>query len=87
MSTETQTITYNKVAHDADRGRIALSYGNPVICKDWMDRVIEDYDPYIENITEGLTMYEEIPTVPMKKPVADTSILVARLERFMREVE
>lgn len=75
-------ITTGKILHDADRGRIALSYGNPVICMDWVERIVEEYGDHIENITDDLTMYEESPKGTMKNPLADVSVLVAKLERL-----
>jgi hypothetical protein len=54
---------------------------------DWIKEMVEKYDGVIENMTENLTIYQENPEGGMKNPVADTSVVIAKLERYMGTLE
>jgi hypothetical protein len=72
---------------DVDNGRNRMGFGNLVLCMDWVKEMVEKYDGVIENMTENLTIYEENPEGGMKNPVADTSVVIAKLERYMGTLE
>lgn len=68
---------------DIQNGRNRMGFGNLVLCMDWVKDMVEKYDESIEGMTENLTIFEENPQEQMKNPVADTSVVIAKLERYM----
>ena len=77
-------ITRAQIVADAQNGRVRLKVGNPVLCMEWVNEMVERYSDHIENMTERLTMFEEAPAGGMKNPLADTSIVIARLQKRRR---
>ena len=80
-------ITRAQIVADAQNGRVRLKVGNPVLCMEWVNEMVERYSDHIENMTERLTMFEEAPAGGMKNPLADTSIVIARLEVLLGELQ
>lgn len=79
-------ITRAQIVADAQNGRVRLKVGNPVLCMEWVNEMVERYSDHIENMTERLTMFEEVPAGGMKNPLADTSVVIARLEVLLGEL-
>lgn len=78
-------LTREEVVRDAQDGRAKLAFGNPVLCMDWVKDMVAKYDGIIDAVSENLTTCQTQPCAI--NPVADVSILVARLERYMRTFE
>ena len=53
---------------------------------EWVNDMVERYSDHIEDMTACLTMFEEVPAGGMKNPLADTSIVIARLEVLLGEL-
>lgn len=79
-------LTREDVVRDAQDGRAKLAFGNPVLCMDWVKEIVPKYEGLIENLTEHLTLYEDRPQGGLN-PVSDVSVLVAKLEHYMRVFE
>ena len=80
-------MTRAQIVADAQNGRSRLAYGNPVLCMDWVSEMTERYAGQLGDLKDGLTMYQENPRGGMKNPVADTSAVIARLERYMGKLD
>lgn len=75
-------INRDELLYDIQDGREKLKFGNPVLCMDWVHKVVDKYGDGVDNITENLACYAG-QDEGWAHILEDTSILIARLEHYL----
>lgn len=75
-------INRDELLYDIQDGREKLRFGNPVLCKEWVCKVVDKYGDGVENITEYLVGYGS-EGGEWAHALEDASMLIAKLERHL----